>query len=85
MGENQSIEKFKVLYVVKSFKQIEGFEYSETFAPSSKLETMESTVRAWSAEKRNYPQSNGCKVRVFASINQGKEISSATNKLRKTR
>ena len=46
MGGNQSFEKFKALYVVKSSKQIEGFDYSETFVPSSKLETKQSTVRA---------------------------------------
>ena len=34
-----SLEKYKARYVAKGFKQIEGTEYSETFAPTSKPET----------------------------------------------
>ena len=34
-----SLDKYKARYVVKGFKQIEGTDYSETFAPTSKPET----------------------------------------------
>ena len=36
---NGNIDKFKARYVAKEFKHIEGIEYSDTFAPTSKLET----------------------------------------------
>ena len=36
-----SIEKYKARYVDKGFKQIEGIDYSETFAPTSKPETVQ--------------------------------------------
>ena len=36
---NGNIDKFKALYVAKGFKQIEGVEFSDTFAPTSKPET----------------------------------------------
>ena len=35
-----SLEKYKARYVAKSFKQIEGMDYSETFAPTSKPKTL---------------------------------------------
>ena len=34
-----SLEKCKARYVAKGFKQIEGTDYSKTFAPTSKPET----------------------------------------------
>ena len=34
-----SLEKYKARYIAKGFKQIEGTDYSETFAPTSKPET----------------------------------------------
>ena len=34
-----SLDKYKARYVAKDFKQIEGTDYSETFAPTSKPET----------------------------------------------
>ena len=34
-----SLEKYKTRYVAKIFKQIQGRDYSETFAPTSKPET----------------------------------------------
>ena len=33
-----SLEKYKARYIATSFRQIEGFDYSETFAPTSKPE-----------------------------------------------
>ena len=36
---NGKIDKFKACYVAKGFKQIEGIEYSDTFAHISKPET----------------------------------------------
>ena len=33
------VDKYKARYVVKSFKQVEGLDYFETFAPTSKPET----------------------------------------------
>ena len=35
----EHIDKFKAPYVAKDFKHIEGIEYSDTFAPTSKRET----------------------------------------------
>ena len=35
---NGSLEKYKARYVGKGFGQIEGLNYSETFAPTSELE-----------------------------------------------
>ena len=34
-----SLEKYKARYIAKSFKQIEGIDYSETFAPTSRPRT----------------------------------------------
>ena len=36
---NGNIDKFEARYVAKCFKQIEGIEYSDTFAPTSRPET----------------------------------------------
>ena len=36
---NGSIEKYKARYVAKRLKRIEGSDYSETFAPTSKQES----------------------------------------------
>ena len=36
---NGNIDKIKACYVAKSFKQIEGFDYSDIFASTSKPET----------------------------------------------
>ena len=67
------IEKYKARYIVKGFKQIEGIDYSETFAPTSKLETFRIILSL--AAKENYAQTNGCKVGVLASRYQGRDLS----------
>ena len=35
-----SLENYKALYVDKGFKQIEGLDFSETFAPTNKPESL---------------------------------------------
>ena len=47
-----SIEKYKARYVAKGFKQIEGIDYSETFAPTSKPETFRTILSL--AAKENF-------------------------------
>ena len=37
---NGNIDKINACYVAKSFKQIEGIVYSDTFAPTIKPETI---------------------------------------------
>ena len=46
-----SLEKFKAPYVAKGFKQIEGIDCSETFAPTSKPETFRRILSLAAKEK----------------------------------
>ena len=39
LGPSGHVEKYKARYVVKGFKQVEGLDYFETFAPTCKPET----------------------------------------------
>ena len=39
LGTSGQVNKYKVRYVAKSFKQVEGLDYFETFAPTCKPET----------------------------------------------
>ena len=47
-----SIEKYEARYVAKGFKQSEGTDYSETFAPTSKHETFR--IILFLAAKENF-------------------------------
>ena len=46
---NGNIDKFNARYVAKSFKEIKGIEFPETFAPTSKPETTTEILLALSA------------------------------------
>ena len=39
LGPSGQVDKYKARYVVKGFKQVEGLDYFETFAPTCKPET----------------------------------------------
>ena len=39
LGPGGQVDKYKASYVAKSFKQVEGLDYFETFAPTCKPET----------------------------------------------
>ena len=39
IGPSGQVDKYKARYVAKSFKQVEGLDYFETFAPTCKPET----------------------------------------------
>ena len=39
LGPSGQVDKYKARYVAKSFKQVEGLDYFETFAPTCKPET----------------------------------------------
>ena len=47
-----SLEKYNARYVAKSFNQIDGIDYSETFPPRSKPETFR--LSFFSREKNSY-------------------------------
>ena len=39
LGSSGQVDKYKVRYVVKSFKQVDGLDYFDTFAPACKPKT----------------------------------------------
>ena len=39
LGPSDEVDKYKARYVAKDFKQVEGLDYFETFAPTCKPET----------------------------------------------
>ena len=41
---NKNIDVSKACYVAKGFKQIEGIEFSDTFAPTSKPEIFKNVI-----------------------------------------
>ena len=47
-----SLDKYRARYVAKGFKQIEGTDYTETFAPTSKPETFRPVLSL--AAKRSF-------------------------------
>ena len=45
LGPSGQVDKYKARYVAKSFKQVEGLDYFETFAPTCKPETFRSVLQ----------------------------------------
>ena len=72
---NGSLEKYKARYVAKSFEQIKGTDYSETFAPTSKPEIFRLILSlAFSSERKLHTEANRCKVSLLTSWNQGRNL-----------
>ena len=58
IGADGNLENYKARYVAEGYKQIEGIDNGETFAPTSKSETFRLILSL--AAKKFHAKTNGC-------------------------
>ena len=74
-----SVNKYKARLVVKGYAQIYGVDFSETFAPVARMETIRMLLAC--CPKRLDDTPNGCQVSVFEWFVGGRNFRRATRRV----